>query len=98
MNLELLRNFLPLKKRGFLDRTNALLAVITVGIFAYAIIDNAIFSFRRNESLEGTVELPIWPTKFIIVVGVVFFFIQALLTWLDAGKGNVRESSGREPF
>jgi TRAP-type C4-dicarboxylate transport system permease small subunit len=98
VKLDLLRNFLPPPKRGVLDRTNALLAIVTVGIFAYAIIDNALFSFRRNESLEGTVELPIWPTKFIIVIGVVFFFFQAFLTWLDAGKEDARESSGRAPF
>ena len=98
VGLELLRNFLPKGKRKGLDWINALLAVLTVGIFSYAIIDNAIFSFLRNESLEGTVELPIWPTKFIIVVGIVFYIIQTFFTWVDAGKGKEEGPSGRDLF
>jgi TRAP-type C4-dicarboxylate transport system permease small subunit len=98
VGLELLRNFLSTGKRKRLDWINALLAVLTVGIFAYAIIDNAIFSFLRNESIEGTVELPIWPTKFIIVVGIVFYMIQTFFTWVDAGKGNGEGPSGRDLF
>ncbi|NWF54500.1 MAG: TRAP transporter small permease [Syntrophaceae bacterium] len=98
VGLELLRNFLPKRKRKRLDWINALLAVVTVGIFSYAIIDNAIFSFTRNESLEGTVDLPIWPTKFIIVVGIVFYMIQTFLNWLDATKGSAEEPLGRDLF
>jgi TRAP-type C4-dicarboxylate transport system permease small subunit len=96
--LELLRNFLPARKRRTLDWINASLAVVTVGIFSYAVIDNAIFSFLRNESLEGTVELPIWPTKFIMVVGIVFYMIQTFFNWMDAGKGSKEGPSGRDLF
>lgn len=46
VGLELLRNFLPAKRRRVLDWVNALLAVVTVGILAYAIIDNAVFPFN----------------------------------------------------
>jgi TRAP-type C4-dicarboxylate transport system permease small subunit len=98
VGLEILRNLLPGRKRRRLDWINALLAVVTVGIFSYAVIDNAIFSFLRNESLEGTVELPIWPTKFIIVVGIVFYMIQTFFNWVSAGKGNGEEPSGRDLF
>ncbi|MBP1718125.1 MAG: hypothetical protein H6Q43_1563 [Deltaproteobacteria bacterium] len=98
VGLELLRNFLPATKRRALDWINALFAILTVGIFSYAVIDNAIFSFLRNESIEGTVELPIWPTKFIIVVGIVFYLIQTFLNWVDAAKGGGGEPSGRDLF
>ncbi len=98
VGLELLRNFLPATRRRALDWINALLAVVTVGILTYAIIDNAIFSFQRNESLEGTVELPIWPTKFIIVLGIVFYMIQAFLNWVDITKGSGEGPAGRDLF
>jgi TRAP-type C4-dicarboxylate transport system permease small subunit len=98
VSLELLRNFLPRGKRKGLDWINALLAVVTVGIFSYSVIDNAISSFLRNESLEGTVELPIWPTKFIMVVGIVFYMIQTFFNWVDATKGSGEEPSGRDLF
>jgi len=98
VGLELLRNFLPPSKRPALDWINALLALVTVVIFSYAIIDNAISSFQRNESLEGTVELPIWPTKFIIVLGIVFYVIQTFLNWVDATRGGGEGPSGRDLF
>ena len=98
VGLELLRNFLPATRRRALDWINALLAVVTVGILTYAIIDNAIFSFQRNESIEGTVELPIWPTKFIIVIGIVFYMIQTFLNWVDITKGGGEGPAGRDLF
>jgi TRAP-type C4-dicarboxylate transport system permease small subunit len=98
VSLELLRNALSGKKRRGLDRINALLAAVTVSIFTYAIVDNAIYSYLRNESLEGTVELPIWPTKFIIVVGVLFYLIQTLLNWKDAEKAGRGASPREDPW
>ncbi len=98
VSLELLRNaFSPGRKR-VLDAVNHLLAVLTVAIFAYTIIQNAIFSFINNESLEGTVELRIWPTKFIIVGGVLFFLIQTVMNLTDTLRGNKPGLSGRDLF
>ena len=50
-----------------------LAALGTVGLLLYAVLTNAIASFRNNEAIEGTVELHIWPVKFLMVVGLVFF-------------------------
>jgi len=98
VGLEILRNFLPGRKRRVLDWINGLVAAVTVIIFSYAVIDNAIFSFNRNESLEGTVELPIWPTKFIMVIGIVFYLIQTFINWVDTAKGNEEKTSGSDLF
>ena len=98
VSLELLGNALPPRRKKILDAVNRLLAVLTVAIFAYTIIQNAIFSFVNNESLEGTVELRIWPTKFIIAGGVLFFLLQTVMNFADALRGKEPGISGRDLF
>lgn len=98
VSLELLKTALSPGKKRVLDAVNYLLAVATVGIFSYTIIQNAVFSFLNNESLEGTVELRIWPTKFIIVVGVLFFFIQVGMNFMDTFRGKEPDSSGGDLY
>ena len=98
VSLELLRNALSARKKKVLEAINYLLAVLTVGILSYTIIQNAVFSFLSNESLEGTVELRIWPTKFIIVVGVLFFLLQTVMNFADTLGGKEPGPSGRDLF
>jgi TRAP-type mannitol/chloroaromatic compound transport system permease small subunit len=62
------------------------LALGTVGLLFYSVFMNAISAYQSNESIEGTVELPIWPVKFIMVIGLVFFFFQTLVNTIDAAK------------
>ena len=51
------------------------LAVGTICLLFYAVTTDAWSAFKTNSSIEGIVDLPIWPTKFIMVVGMVFFFL-----------------------
>lgn len=77
--LEIGRNLLPRSLRRISEGVAYLLAIITTGVLLYVGAQNALFSFMSNESIEGTVELRIWPVKFIMVIGLLFFFIQILL-------------------
>lgn len=56
-----------------------LLAVVTVTALFYAVTTDAWNAYLTNDSIEGMVSLPIWPTKFIMVVGMSLFFLQTLL-------------------
>jgi len=73
-----------------------MLALVTVGFFFYAVTENALSSYRTNEAIEGTVELHIWPVKFVMVIGVVFFLSQTLVNLVDALKG-LKKSNRRHP-
>ena len=60
------------------------LAVAAVGLMFYDVLTDAWSSFETNNSIEGLIDLPIWPTKFIMVVGMVFFLFQAVVNLVDA--------------
>jgi len=77
VNLELVSNMLPPKGRHLFAVIAQLLAVVTVAILLYAVFQNTLDSFANNESIEGTMELRIWPVKALMVVGLVAFLLQA---------------------
>lgn len=93
--LEIGRNLLPPSFRIISEGVAYLLATITTGVLLYVGAQNALFSFASNESIEGTVELRIWPVKFIMVIGLVFFFLQIVLNGM-AGWWSRRHLPRRE--
>ena len=86
VNLEIFLNAVPPAFRRYMAFFFYLLALLTVGLLLYAVSTNALASFRSNEAIEGTVELQIWPVKFIMVIGLIFFFIQTLINTVAAAK------------
>ena len=74
-----------------------LLAFATVALFFYAVVTDALFAFRTNESIAGVVNLPIWPTKFVMVVGAALFLVQTFLNLFrapDRPEEHRSESAG----
>ena len=86
VNLEIVLNALPSLPRRILEVFSYLLALGTVGLLLYAVFTNAINSYLRNEAIEGTVEMHIWPVKFIMVIGLIFFFAQTVINALEKVK------------
>lgn len=80
--------FLIHAARGRLRRAMILIArllgLAAVALFFYAVLTDALFAYRTNESIAGVVNLPIWPTKFVMVVGAALFLVQSLLNLLRA--------------
>jgi len=86
VNLEIVINALPPGAKRFMGFFSYLMALGTVGLLFYAVLTNATASFRNNEAIEGTVELPIWPVKFLMVAGLVFFCVQTFFNTVDAAR------------
>lgn len=86
VSLEIIINALPPSMRNVMRLFIYVLALVTVGLLLYAVFQNAMASFRSNEAIAGTVELRIWPVKFVIVIGLVFFLIQTFINFVDAAK------------
>ena len=86
VNLEIVLNALPPRLRRIMEVVVYLLALGTVGLLLYAVAANALHSYLRNEAIEGTVEMHIWPVKFFMVIGLFFFFVQTLHNTLDKFK------------
>ena len=60
------------------------LAVATIGLMFYAVTTDAWSAFETKSSIVGLVALPIWPTKFVMVVGMVFFLLQGTINLVDS--------------
>ena len=86
VGLELVVNALPPGARRVMGVFTHLLAAATVGLLLHAVLQNALASFRNNEAIEGTVELRIWPVKFLMVAGLVFFLLQVVMNLRDAAR------------
>ena len=84
VQLEIVLNALPASVRKYMGLVIYLLALVGVGILLHALALNAIKSFRDGEALSGTVELRIWPVKFIMLTGLVFYWIQTFFNAVDA--------------
>lgn len=93
VNLEIVANALPPLPRRLMGFLSYLLALGTVGLFFYSMLVDAISAYRTHESIEGTVELPTWPVKFIMVVGLLFFLFQTLVNTIDAAKKLKKDNS-----
>ncbi len=88
VNLELLTNFLPAGGRRLFAVIAQLLAIITVALLLYAVFQNTLDSFANHESIEGTMELRIWPVKALMVAGLFGFLLQATRFFIELVKGK----------
>ncbi len=83
VGLEFVLLMLPQKPRRILVAVSQLVAAGTIGLMFYAVTTDAWSAFETGDAIEGLVDLPIWPTKFVMVVGMVFFFLQGLINLGD---------------
>lgn len=83
VRLEFVVNALPRKFRPKVLAAGNLLAVVVIALLFYAVTRDAWSSFVTGSAIEGTVDLPLWPTKFVMVVGMLFFLLQGIVNLLD---------------
>lgn len=89
--LEFVTNALPDRLRRKVLIFAQCLAVIAVAILLYAVTVNALKAYRTNEAIAGAMQIPTWPTKFLMVLGMVVFLLQAILNVarpVERGEGG----------
>lgn len=84
VGLEIVLNLMPPKPRLAMMVFSQTLAVLTIALYFYAVTTDAWSAFLTGDAIEGTVELPIWPTKFVMVLGMVVFLLQGIINLRDA--------------
>ena len=96
VGLEFVLLMLPQKPRRILVAVSQLVAAGTIGLMFYAVTTDAWSAFETGDAIEGLVDLPIWPTKFVMVVGMVFFFLQGLINLADAIRPLTQKGPGED--
>jgi len=95
VRIELLLHWLPWKYRKFLLLFVNITQTGVVGIFLFEMVRNTLIAYRTREAVAGTVQLPIWPIKILIVIGLFFYLMSILVNTYDSVK-NLK--SREEPF
>lgn len=56
-----------------------LLAVLVIALLFYAVTRSAWSTFQTGSAIAGAVDIPIWPTQFIMVIGMGVFLLQSIV-------------------
>lgn len=75
---------LPLKIQNLITFFNYILQLVIFGIIFYAFIKDSIHSYQTKEAVVGMVIYPVWPAKFLIVIGLAVFWIQLFVSTLKS--------------
>lgn len=71
---------------------SALLGIAFFSVIVYGSIDGAIYAWQSNEfEGEGALRVPVWPAKFVIVLGCSLAALNYLIILVKALQGAVNE-------
>lgn len=108
VRVDLIISRLKPRLRGVINLFDYFLLLLIIGIVLYAVGQSALYSYHTKEAVTGLIPLPVYPVKFVIVIGLMFYWIQLLLntieefrelrvgTWSIRTKPNVRVYKGGE--
>ena len=79
VRLSFVVNALPERVRPRVNAVANFVAVVVIALLLFAVSRDAWSSFITGSAIEGMTDIPIWPTKFIMVVGMVIFLLQGIV-------------------
>ena len=79
VRLEFVVNALPARHKPKVLFLANLLAVLVIGLLFYAVTRSAWSTFQTGSAIAGAVDIPIWPTQFIMVIGMGVFLLQSIV-------------------
>jgi len=77
------------KYSQFIKLIQFLIEISITFIVLISVWKNFIMSYKTQESVTGTTPLPIWPVKFIMVIGLLFFFFQIGINFFNDSNNKV---------
>ena len=86
VKVEVFTSKLPLKVKNIVVFLTYLLQIFIYGIALYAFSKNAIHSYQSKEAVVGNVVYLVWPAKFVIVVGLAFYWLQLLVNMMKKSR------------
>lgn len=88
IGIELATRWMPARARAALDALWALVAMGLIGWVAWLCADRAVQGTRVQETLSGIVEVPLWPFRWFLPVGLGLLAVAFLITAIE----HVREA------
>ena len=76
VRVESLVDLLPFRQKKIAMALTHVVAMITIGIAAWAMCDNAWSSFVDKEGIAGAISYPLYPVKFIMALGLILYTMQ----------------------
>ena len=77
---------LPPRMQDYISVFNYLIQTVVIAIVTVAVAQNVVYSIKKHEAVPGWVHLPIWPTKLILFLGLLFYWLQILVNLTDKIK------------
>ena len=77
---------LPPTAQTYIGVFNYIIQIVVIGIITVAVGENVIYSLKKHEAVPGYFHLPIWPTKFVLFIGLVFYWLQTAVNLVDKIK------------
>ncbi len=92
LRVEALTARLGSKATRFMTAVSALLGIFFFSVIVYGSVDGAIYAWESNEfEGEGALRVPVWPAKFVIVLGCTLAAVNYLIIFIKALRGAVSE-------
>lgn len=74
--------YLPEKFLIPLSIFSSLFQITIFLLLIYASAKDLSFSYRTKEAIAGNITLPVWPTKFCILLGLIIYWFQILVNFI----------------
>jgi TRAP-type C4-dicarboxylate transport system permease small subunit len=101
INVDFLFSRMPSRVQSYVMAFGCFLGMCFFALVAYGAIDPAIYSWESGEfEGEGSLRVPSWPARFVVVLGAALTAASYLLLAIDNlhsglhGRGPVQSSSG----
>ena len=90
VRVELLMSRLGPRWGRVLDIFSYSVAVLVIPLVLYAAGDDALRSFQIREAVPGSTPLLVYPVKFILVIGLVLYWIQLIFNLITLKRSSVK--------
>jgi TRAP-type C4-dicarboxylate transport system permease small subunit len=88
VKVEIMNTILPREKGRILNLITYAIAIFTLFICVWATSVHAIGSFISKEKVAAIIPMILWPAKFAVVIGLLFYFIQLVFNFIHQFKNQ----------
>ena len=77
---------MPIRIQKIVRATNYAIMIPVVSILLWSAVNNLIYTYAKKVAIAGTVPLLLWPVRFVILIGIFFYWLQVIINFYDCLK------------